>query len=229
MMRTALIVGATGLIGKACLYRLLDNAAYTKVIALVRKPLVIKSHKLQQIVLNFDELNLHQHELIADDVYCCLGTTIKVAGSQEKFRKVDFDYPYQLAQLAFENGAKQFLLVSAMGANVASSVFYSRVKGEVEQAISALNYPSFKVFRPSLLLGSRTEFRAGEQIAKVLMKGLRFLFIGPLKKYKAIEGSKVAQEMVSSALLKEEGKIIYENDQLFELAEKTNKQPVFPI
>lgn len=227
-MRTALIVGATGLVGKACLYQLLDNAAYTRVLALVRKPLAIKNHKLQQLVINFDELHQQYSEFVADDVYCCLGTTIKVAGSQEKFRKVDFDYPLQLAEMALKNGAQQFLLVSAMGANMDSSIFYNRVKGEVEQAIGDLHYASFKVFRPSLLLGNRTEFRLGEQLAKVLMKGLGFLFIGPLKKYKAIEGVKVAQAMVAAALLNGKGKVVYENNQLFELATNT-KQPVFPI
>ncbi len=228
-MRTALIVGATGLIGKACLYHLLDNPAYTKVIAVVRKPLAVKNHKLEQLVVDFDKLKEYQQALIADDVYCCLGTTIKVAGSQEQFRKVDFDYPYQVAGLALKNGAEQFLLVSAMGADAASSIFYNRVKGELEKAISALGYPYFKVFRPSLLLGHRTEFRAGEQIAKVFMKGLQFLFVGPLKKYKAIEGATVAQAMVAAALLNKRGEVIYQNDQLFELAGSPHRKPVLPI
>jgi uncharacterized protein YbjT (DUF2867 family) len=213
-MRTALIVGATGLIGKSCLYELLENTSYTKVIALVRKPLAIKHHQLHQLVVNFDELDSLTNELIADDVFCCLGTTIKVAGSQENFRKVDLEYPLKVAELTLQNGATQFLLVSAMGANTQSSIFYNKVKGEVEERIGALGFLSFHIFQPSLLLGARKEFRLGELIGKAIMKGLSFLFIGPIKKYKAIPGSTVAKAMVAIALQQKAGLYIFESDSI---------------
>jgi len=213
-MRTALIVGATGLIGKSCLYELLENTSYTKVIALVRKPLAIKHHQLHQLVVNFDELDSLTNELIADDVFCCLGTTIKVAGSQENFRKVDLEYPLKVAELTLQNGATQFLLVSAMGANTQSSIFYNKVKGEVEERIGALGFLSFHIFQPSLLLGARKEFRLGELFGKAIMKGLSFLFIGPIKKYKAIPGSTVAKAMVAIALQQKAGLYIFESDSI---------------
>lgn len=217
-MRTALVAGATGLIGKHCIYRLLESPEYTRVIALTRKPLTIKHHKLHQVMVDFDNLDAVKEELIADDVFCCLGTTIKVAGSQENFKKVDFGYPLKLAQLCQQQGARQYLLVSAMGANSQSSIFYSRVKGELENAISGLHYNSFQVFRPSLLMGDRKEVRIGEIIGKVLMKATGFLFIGPLKKYKAIQGETVAKVMVKAALMKTSGKRIWLNDEMIETA-----------
>lgn len=216
-MRTALIVGATGLIGKNCLYQLLETKEYTRVIALLRKPLAIKHHQLEQVIVDFGNLDNHKHQMIADDIFCCLGTTIGVAGSQENFRKVDFDYPVKVAEICLQQGATQFLLVSAMGANAASSIFYNRVKGEVEQAIANLHYNSFQIFRPSLLMGNRKEVRIGELIGKVLMKGLGFLFIGPLKKYKAIEGETVAKAMVKASLKGNSGKRIFQSDEIASL------------
>jgi uncharacterized protein YbjT (DUF2867 family) len=218
-MKTALIAGATGLVGKACLYELLESNTYARVTALVRKPIPLKHHKLHQLVVDFDNLHAVKEELFANDVYCCLGTTIKVAGSQENFKKVDYYYPLELAHLTKLNGADTFLLISAMGADAKSSIFYSRIKGEVEQAIDTIGFQLFGIFRPSLLLGDRIEFRLGEQIAKVVMKGIGWLFVGPLKKYKGIQASTVAKAMVNAASLnRTQGKMIYENDSLFKLA-----------
>ncbi|MES2558882.1 MAG: oxidoreductase [Bacteroidota bacterium] len=213
-MRTALIVGATGLIGKSCLYNLLETKEYTRIIALVRKPLAIKHHQLEQVVVDFNRLATYKEMMVADDIFCCLGTTIRVAGSQDNFRKVDFEYPVEVAKICLQNGATQFLLVSAMGAAPTSSIFYNRVKGEVEQAITNLNYKCFRIFRPSLLLGNRKEVRVGELIAKAVMKVLGVVFIGPLKKYKAIEGETVAKAMVKAALLLNTEKRIYESDEI---------------
>lgn len=220
-MRTALIVGATGLIGKNCLYQLLETKEYTRIIALVRKPLAIKHHQLEQVIVDFDKLDSYKDQMIADDVFCCLGTTIGVAGSQENFRKVDFDYPVKVAEICIHQGATQFLLVSAMGADAKSSIFYSRVKGDVEQAITNLNYKSFQIFRPSLLMGNRKEVRIGEIIGKVVMKGLGFLFIGPLKKYKAIEGETVAKAMVKAAIGENTGKRIFQSDEIASLVKRS--------
>lgn len=218
MMKTALIVGATGLVGKACLYGLLETKEYTKIIALVRKPLAIKHHQLEQIVVDFNQLASYATQMVADDVYCCLGTTIKVAGSQEKFRLVDYVYPLEIAKICHTNGAKQYLLVSALGANAQSSIFYSKVKGELEQAIEALKYSSFIVFQPSLLLGNRSEIRIGEMVGQAIMKVIGILFIGPLKLYKAIPGATVAKAMIQAALKNKQGKWVIKNDEIFEVA-----------
>jgi uncharacterized protein YbjT (DUF2867 family) len=213
-MKTALIAGATGLVGKACLYQLLENNEYSRVVALVRRPIAIKHPKLHQVIVDFDNLEKHKSEIVADAVFCCLGTTIKVAGSQENFRKVDHDYPLAIATIAFNNGATQFLLVSALGANKNSSIFYNRVKGEIESAIIQLGYPTVNIFRPSLLLGHRNQFRLGEMIGKIVMRVVRILLIGPLSKYKAIADITVAKAMVRISLNNETGIHIYPNNMI---------------
>jgi uncharacterized protein YbjT (DUF2867 family) len=216
-MKIALVVGGTGLIGKACLYELLEQKEYIRIIAVVRKPMPLKHHQLEQIVVDFDNLEQYSDQLKADDIFCCLGTTIKVSGSQENFRKVDFDYPVKIAQIALQNGAQQFLIVSAMGANSQSSIFYNRVKGDVEAAVSYLGYRSLHIFRPSLLMGDRKQVRIGELIGKGVMTIIGFLFIGPLKKYKAIHGATVAKAMVKVALKEEKGRLVYESDRIAEI------------
>ena len=200
-MKTALIAGYTGLIGSQLLSILLESDNYDKVIAIGRRNLDIQHPKLIQQKVDFNNIQLGEHSV--DDIYCCLGTTMKKAGSKEKFRLVDFNYPVSLASYCLDNGAKQFLLVSSMGADEKSSIFYNQVKGEVENAVSKLGYPRLDIFRPSLLLGSRGESRFAEDLGKAGMKLFGFLFIGPLKNYKAIESSKVAKAMLYFA--QEEG------------------------
>lgn len=224
-MKVALIVGATGLVGKACLYELLEQKEYIRVIAVVRRPMPVKHHQLHQVVVDFDNLEQYSEELKADDIFCCLGTTIKVAGSQENFRKVDFEYPVKVARIALQNGASQFLMVSAIGANSQSSVFYNRVKGDVEEAVSYLGYRSLHIFRPSLLMGDRKQVRIGEMIGKGIMTLIGFLFVGPLKKYKGIHGVIVARAMVKVALKEEKGRFIYESDRIAEIG---GSLPVIP-
>jgi uncharacterized protein YbjT (DUF2867 family) len=157
-MKTALVAGASGLIGKQCLYELLAEKEYIKVIALVRKELTIKHPKLEQIQMDFDQLVSYTHMFQADDVFCCLGTTMKKAGSQENFKKVDYAYPMALAKAALNNGARQFLIVTALGADKKSSIFYNRVKGDVEESLQLLDYPALHIFRPSMLLGEDRSF-----------------------------------------------------------------------
>lgn len=208
--RTALVAGSTGLIGSQLLELLLAESSYTKVIALSRKPLSIPHPKLENIVVEANDLKKH-HELKADDVFCCLGTTIKQAKTKEVFRKIDFDYPLNLANLLRANGASKFLLVSSLGADKSSNIFYNRVKGEVEEAINTVGFDSFHVLRPSLLIGPRKEARSGEDAAKVFYKIFGFLI--PTK-YKGIESIKVARAMISFAKENKQGKFIHESGEL---------------
>lgn len=189
-MRTALIAGATGLVGSFLLQNLLEDPLYRQVKILVRKPLEIKHPRLVQQVVDYQKLDLA--DLSADDVCCCLGTTIKKAGSREVFRKVDHDYPLALAQAALGAGARRFALVSAMGANARSRIFYNRVKGEVEDALRQLPLEVLCIMQPSLLLGPRKEYRTGEEVAKLLAQVMALLMPA---NYKAIHASQVAAAM----------------------------------
>lgn len=138
--RTALLLGATGLVGEHCLQILLDDTAYERVRVLTRRPISIQNSKLTQHVIDFDRLAQNEQLLQADDIYCCLGTTIKKARTKENFKKVDHDYPLEAAKLSLKYGAKQFLLVSSTGANERSSFFYARIKGELEQALERFRF-----------------------------------------------------------------------------------------
>jgi uncharacterized protein YbjT (DUF2867 family) len=207
--KTALVVGATGLVGDLLTHRLVESPAYDKVKVLVRRSLGWQHPRLQEIQYDFD----HPNSLLlqADDIFCCLGTTMKKAGSREAFRKVDYQYPLDVARMALANGARQFLLVSAMGASVQSSFFYNRVKGEVERDITALGYPTTLIFRPSLILGERPEPRLGERIGAGFMK-----LFNPLipAKYKAVPAASIANAMLGTAQQQLAGTHVFTSDQL---------------
>lgn len=210
--KIALIAGASGLVGGYLLNLLCNDVTFSKVKVVTRKPLELNKEKISEIVVDFDSLNQFSQRLTADVVFCCLGTTIKTAGSQEKFRKVDFTYCLELAKAVKAQGAKQFILVSSLGADAKSGNFYLRTKGEIEEAIAALNFDSFCIMRPSMLLGDRKETRVGESIGKVFMQATGFLFAGPLKKYKAVEALTVARCMAAIVKKPEKGKLIFESD-----------------
>ncbi len=212
--RTALIVGATGLVGKHCLDYLLQDPKYTMVTSLVRKKMPLKSPKLQQEVVNFDHLESSKALVKGDDVYCCLGTTINKAGSKENFRKVDHDYVVKTARLALENGALRFLVVTSIGADPESGIFYTKVKGEVEEDLKTLNYPELHIFRPASLAGDREEFRFGEKVSLGVLKAFDFALVGGLKKYKPIEAKTVARAMVLVADRNQPGVYVYESEEI---------------
>ncbi|MBP1906045.1 uncharacterized protein YbjT (DUF2867 family) [Paenibacillus turicensis] len=218
MGKTALIIGASGLVGQHLLQILLHNEAYDHIVALVRSSLNEQHSKLTEHIVNFDKLEDQPSLFAVDDVFCCLGTTIKKAGSQEVMYRIDVEYPVTIAKLSQQQGAQQFLVVSAMGANPNSSIFYSRMKGELEQKLARLAYPSLSILRPALLLGERNEVRVGEQLGAIVAKGTTWLMAGPLKKYKAIEGKQVAQAMYNLSQQNKAGVHIYDNKQLHELA-----------
>ncbi|TXK49011.1 oxidoreductase [Pontibacter qinzhouensis] len=215
--RTALIAGASGLVGGHCLHLLLDSDRYDQVISVGRRDLPIIHPKLDQKVLDFDQLQKHKSDLAADDVFCCLGTTIRKAGSKDAFQKVDYQYVVQLAELALSKAASQFLVVSAMGADANSLFFYNRVKGKMEKEVSGMGYDSVHIFRPSLLLGEREEQRTGEELASKVMRPLSNLLIGPLEKYKPIQGETVAKAMLHAAAQDKKGVHIYPSDDIEEL------------
>jgi uncharacterized protein YbjT (DUF2867 family) len=211
-MKTALVVGGSGLVGNYLIEALLHDNRYRKIISLGRSELPIQNDKLEQKVVDFDNLELSGFEV--DDVFSCLGTTINKAGSKENFRKVDFTYPVNVAEWSISHGASQFILNSSMGADESSTIFYNQVKGEVEKVIASLGFKAFYIVRPSLLLGPRKEFRFGETVGKFFMSGLGFLFVGGFKKYKAIHAKTVAHAMVAAATQEKKGVFVYESDAL---------------
>jgi uncharacterized protein YbjT (DUF2867 family) len=219
-MRTALVLGATGLIGGHLVRLLAAQPEYGRVVALVRRPTGLRHPKLAERIVDYERLAEARDAFAVDDLFCCLGTTIKKAGSQDAFRRVDYDYPMAAARLAKEAGVKRFLLVSSMGADPRATVFYSRVKGELERDLAALGLPALLIFRPSLLLGERQEVRVGESIAAALMRALDpFLKVGPLARVRAIEGRTVARAMVRAALQGPAGVQVYLNDAIQRMGE----------
>ena len=211
MSRTAVLAGATGLVGSHILQRLLADSAWTRVVTIGRRLIPQRHDKLEQRIVDFDSLTDLPH---VDDVFCCLGTTIKKAASQEAFRRVDHDYGIALAQAGLRAGATQFLLVSAIGADPAARVFYSRVKGETEADVRKLRYPATQIFRPSLLLGERAEFRLGERIAMKTAPLLSWLLLGRLRRYRPIHADVVARAMTRIALEAPRGPNVFEYDAM---------------
>lgn len=201
--KIAIIAGASGLIGSHLLQLLLESN-YSSVISVARKKLDVDHQKLIQKVVNFEELYTLENELKGDDVYCCLGSTIKKAGSKEKFLLFDYTYPVELATITLTNGASQFHIVSSLGANRKSWFFYNRVKGEVEEAIAKMDFKSIHIYRPSLLLGKRNELRFGEKMGEYFSYLLYPMF-RLFRNYQPVQAAKVAKAMVAMAAQNEKG------------------------
>ncbi len=190
--KTALILGASGLTGRHLLELLLDDSLYAQITIYVRKPVHISHPKLVQRLVDFEKLDT---AVEATDLFCCLGTTIKKAGSQDAFKQVDLIYPQKIAELQLAAGSQKFLVISAVGADKNSSIFYSRTKGQLEEALTALGYPCLCIFRPSFIMGDRTEKRVGEKIGIFIAKLINPILIGPLKKYKPVSALALAKSM----------------------------------
>jgi len=206
--RWVLLAGTTGLVGCELLSQLLADSTVAEVVALVRRPLDrTAGARLRVAVVDFDHLDADPELLRVDQVFCALGTTIKVAGSQDAFRRVDLEYPLRLAELARAAGARHYLLVSALGANAGSSVFYNRVKGELEERVRTLGYRTFTIARPSLLEGARAEFRLGEVVASKLS------FLVP-PRWKPVHARQVAAALVHAAQVDLPGERVMENREL---------------
>lgn len=194
--KKALILGASGLVGSELLHFLLDGNYYTEVIALVRSPLGIKHNKLVEVICgDFDKLEEYEKYFAVEDVFCALGTTIKKAKTKDVMYKIDVEYPLELAKLTRSKGAKHLLLVSSMNANSKAHFWYPKIKGELEEQLKEVSFPNLSIFRPSLLLGDRKEFRLMENIAGKVFKGLNIVAGGKLSTTLAIEARTVAKAM----------------------------------
>jgi len=216
MKRSAVIFGASGLVGNELMRELQLNDSYEKITALVRKELDIHHSKLNQIILNdYSNLPDHSRNLTATDYFCCIGTTIRTAGTKEAFRRVDYEIPVQIADLAQKLMIPNLVIISSIGADAGSRNFYLRTKGDMEDTVSITYKGNLKFVRPSLLIGNRKEHRAGEKAGIIFMKTFSWMFKGPLKKYRGIHPRTVAKAMIRATSLPQ-NKTFLEGDDLFE-------------
>ncbi len=211
-MKSALVTGATGLVGEALVQQLLQNSIYKSVELWVRKDPGIKHPKLHITVIPDWNAASVLPEKKFDDVFCALGTTIATAKTQERFREIEVSIPVAIARAVKQAGARKFIYVSALGADRQSNIFYNRCKGEIEAELSNLKFPVLLILRPSLLLGNRKEFRAGELFFRKVSEPFRFLVP---KLWRPIHASEVARAMIYYANGNLTGNQILENDRLF--------------
>ncbi len=218
MGKTALIAGATGLVGREVVRLLLSDPHYDKVKVVARRTTDIKDNRLEEIIIDFDSLKENSDKLSASDYYIVLGTTMSKARTKENFYKVDFTYPHHLAEIAQNDPSfEKYLIVTAYSASTSSSIYYNRVKGEIEEALKKLNLKALHIFQPSLLIGFRPEFRILEELMKLVMPILTFVTFGQLK-FRAIEGIEVAKAMLKVGIEGKDGIHVYPNNIIKELA-----------
>lgn len=198
-MSTVLLTGATGLVGRHCLEVLLHDPFFTEIKVISRRPLYQKHPKLTEVITEFDNLETLSAEFKEDITICCLGSTIKDAGSREQFMKIDHDYPVQIATLAQRQGSRHFIVISAVGASKNSLFFYSRVKGLMEEDVKTLPYQTISIFQPSLIDGERKEVRVMEQLSLKVGRPLARLLPGPLKKYQPLPAADIARAICHAA------------------------------
>ena len=195
MSNTSLVIGSTGLVGKKLLFELAKKES--EVIAITRRFISNLPENVSLLNINFDDFVENGSMPSCDHLYICLGTTIKKAGSQSEFKKVDFDYCLSFAKKAREAGATKISLISSVGANPYANNFYLKTKGEVEEEIKKIDFQAINIFRPSLLIGRRDESRFLEKIGQNLSSFINFFLIGPLRKYRSIKASKIAYFMAN--------------------------------
>lgn len=217
--KKAIVFGSSGLVGRQLANQLCELPGYAEIVCVNRKSQKIDHPKYIEIISDMADLSSISDRIKGDEIYCCLGTTIKKAGSQEQFRKVDFDLPIEIAKIALKNKINHMLVVSSIGADKSSGNFYLRTKGEMEAAFLELEIPTQTIARPSMLLGKRNESRFGENVGKVLMKVFSFAMLGKLKKYRAIQAADVAKAMIIIANSEPTSRHIFESDMLQEIAD----------
>lgn len=208
----AILAGATGLTGSTLALELLSRDEFTEIICPVRTIPEEVQKGLKYIQTDFDMI--HYEKFTADAAFTCLGTTIKNAGSKENFYRVDYHYNLMFAEACRQRGVERFVLMSALGADSRSSVFYNRVKGELEEAVIALDFKSLTIVRPSLIEGPRTEKRPGELFARKAMRVINPLLTGKLKRYRSVEVDRIATAMAEAAILNHPGVRYIENDEI---------------
>lgn len=213
---TAVVLGATGLVGSHLVRVLAGDAAVHQVLAPVRRPVMawMDQPRIAAPVVDFEELEEHRAHLRCRQLFICLGTTMKKAGGKDAFRRVDFGYVVDAARVARAEGAREVFLVSAAGADPHSWVFYSRVKGQAEEGLRGLGFASTYVLRPSLLTGNRNESRPAERVAMVLGRALAPLMVGPLRRYRPVEALVVARAMARLAADPKPGIHVVESEEI---------------
>ncbi len=214
MKKKAILLGASGLIGGDLLDKLLNSEEYLQVLVVVRKALNNQHPKLKQLIVDFDQLQKYANEIVGDVVFCCLGTTKNKTPDKTQYRKIDCQYPVDVAWMAYTNGATAYHFVSSMGADPESRIFYSSVKGEAESALKTIPFKSLHLYRPSLLVGNRKEKRTGEELMIKIMHLINPLLIGPLKKYRSIKTETVATAMYNQSLAELHGIFVYLSDEI---------------
>jgi uncharacterized protein YbjT (DUF2867 family) len=219
--KTALIFGSTGLIGNLLLEQLILSDLYKEIKIFTRQSAGISYPGVQELTVDFSAPASFLKQISGDDLYICLGTTIKKAGSVSSMEEIDRNLPVRLAAAAFANGVKRIAVVSSLGANPGSSNYYLRIKGEMEQEILKIDFENKAIVRPSILLGERKEKRRGELMGKVIIKSFKPLLIGKIKKYRGIHAKDVAKAMIA-LLQKDQVKCIYESDELQSMADVFN-------
>ena len=223
MEKKAVLLGASGLIGESLLEQLLSNSNYKEVLTVGRKKLERQHPKLKQLVVDFDKLTDYAPHIQGDVVFCCLGTTKNKTPDQVQYKKIDYQYPLDAAAIAQNNGVEQYHLVSALGANPSSSIFYTKTKGEVERDLKAIPFKSVHIYQPSLLVGERKESRNLEGLMTVVMQILNPFLISGLRKYRSIKIEKVALAMLKKSLEDASGTFVYPSDKIEEISSKSYK------
>ncbi len=218
MVNKAIVAGAGGLVGSELLKILLSSPDYDEVLILVRKELPLTHTKLMQLVIDFNRLHSYSAAITGNTLFCCLGSTRKKTPDLTEYRKIDHDYPLQLAQICLANNISQYHLVSAIGADAGSSNFYTKMKGETERDIIQVRLPGLHIYRPSFLAGKRNESRPMEGFFLSVMKLLDPLLFGSLRKYRSIAAATVAKAMYNQSIKNEPGVHIYPSDKIKELA-----------
>lgn len=217
-MKTAIILGATGLTGNTVLKKLLLDDRYEKVKLFSRRPLRLKDPKIEEHITDLFELEKQWENFTADEVYCCVGTTKNKTPDEDVYRKVDYGIPVTAARLARANKIHTFMVISALGADPESKIFYNRTKGEMERDVLQHEVPRTYIFRPSLISGDREETRVLESVAKYAMKAGNYLMQGPLKKYRSIKAETIATAMIYVANNRYAASRI-DSDEIKEIAE----------
>ncbi|MCO5248104.1 MAG: NAD(P)H-binding protein [Chitinophagales bacterium] len=195
-MNEAIIVGGTGLVGRHVIKILLEDNFFNKVYILNRRSIGYSHPKIQEIIIDFEDISSSIQNLLPTHAFCCLGTTIKKAGSQEAFRKVDYQYVLNFAKAVKNIGCQNLSVITALGTNKPSRIFYNQVKYEIAEALKDLQLRQLNILQPSLLLGEREEARLGEEVSQKFFSLTKKLWVGPLKNVAGITGKQVAKAMV---------------------------------